>query len=161
MATQAAQAELEAAVAPLLELPPPPLRRDQHLPFLRASLRRLSPGHCSLDAARPWLVFWTVHSLALLGEGASPQEASLVARFLAACRAPGGGFGGGPGQQAHLAPTYAACASLATVGGEEAAEALGRPSLRAFLLRLKLPSVRARLHRAQPGLTRTLREASA
>lgn len=33
---------------------------------------------------------------------------------------PGGGFGGGPYQLAHLAPTYAAVAALVTLGGEAA-----------------------------------------
>ena len=64
--------------------------------------------------------------------------------FLARCRAPGGGFGGGPGQQAHLATTYAACAALCTLGGADAVAALDRPSLLRFLLRLKLPAEQAR-----------------
>lgn len=33
---------------------------------------------------------------------------------------PDGGFGGGPFQLAHLAPTYAAVAALVTLGGEDA-----------------------------------------
>jgi protein farnesyltransferase subunit beta len=90
MASVAVEAELAALVAPLLAQPPPPLLREAHVPFLRASLRRLSPGHCSLDAARPWLVFWTVHSLALLGERLEEGQAEEVAAFLSACRAPGG-----------------------------------------------------------------------
>jgi len=64
--------------------------------------------------------------------------------FLARCRAPDGGFGGGPGQQAHLATTYAACAALCTLGGADAVAALDRPSLLRFLLRLKLPADQAR-----------------
>ena len=32
---------------------------------------------------------------------------------------PGGGFGGGHGQVSHIAATYAAVLSLATVGGDE------------------------------------------
>ena len=35
--------------------------------------------------------------------------------FLAACQHSDGGFGGAPGQLAHLAPTYAALAALATL----------------------------------------------
>ena len=64
--------------------------------------------------------------------------------FLARCRAPTGGFGGGPGQQAHLATTYAACAALCTLGGADAVAALDRPSLLRFLLRLKLPAEQVR-----------------
>ena len=33
-----------------------------------------------------------------------------------ACQHPEGGFGGGPGQFAHLLPTYAAVSALAVVG---------------------------------------------
>ncbi len=64
--------------------------------------------------------------------------------FLSRCRAPTGGFGGGPGQQAHLATTYAACAALCTLGGPAAVAALDRPALHRFLLRLKLPEEQAR-----------------
>jgi protein farnesyltransferase subunit beta len=67
--------------------------------------------------------------------------------FLARCRAPSGGFGGGPGQQAHLATTYAACAALCTLGGADAVAALDRPSLLRFLLRVKLPAEQARPRR--------------
>lgn len=41
---------------------------------------------------------------------------------------PEGGFGGGPYQLAHLAPTYAAVAALVTLGGEDALS--GGPLLR-------------------------------
>lgn len=38
----------------------------------------------------------------------APAElASDIVGFLQRCQAPTGGFGGGPGQQAHLATTYA------------------------------------------------------
>ncbi|CAJ0955131.1 unnamed protein product, partial [Ranitomeya imitator] len=43
-----------------------------------------------------------------------------VCQFLARCQAPTGGFGGGPCQQPHLAPTYAAVNALCTIGTEEA-----------------------------------------
>ena len=37
---------------------------------------------------------------------------------LRACQNPDGGFGGGPGQMSHLAPSYAAVSALAYVGEE-------------------------------------------
>ncbi len=37
---------------------------------------------------------------------------------------PEGGFGGGPYQLAHLAPTYAAVAALVTLGGQDALSGL-------------------------------------
>lgn len=45
---------------------------------------------------------------------------SSVCQFLARCQSPTGGFAGGPGQHAHLAPTYAAVNALCIIGTEEA-----------------------------------------
>lgn len=135
--TQRAQAALEAEVLPLLSPPSLVLARAQHTAYLASSLRQLSPSHCSLHASQPWLAFWVVHSLALLD--ALPPTPAPAAAFLGACASPAGGFSGGPGQQPHLAPTYAACAALATLGGPAALAALDRPSLLALLLRLKAP----------------------
>jgi prenyltransferase beta subunit len=42
------------------------------------------------------------------------------------CKPPEGGYGGGPGQMAHLAPTYAAVSALLTLGGEEALGSINR-----------------------------------
>lgn len=65
-------------------------------------------GFISLDMRRPWVVYWIVHGLAVLGADlpAQPSVASIV-EFLATCQAPDGGFGGGPYQLPHLATTYA------------------------------------------------------
>lgn len=52
-------------------------------------------------------------------------------------QAPEGGFGGGPGQAPHLAPTYAAICALAEVGTERAFKVVNRPKLYEFLLRVK------------------------
>ena len=75
--------------------------------------RELSEGYECLDASRPWLVYWILHSLELLGEPITPKEKSEFSSFLARCQNPTGGFGGGPGQVSHLAPTYAAVNALA------------------------------------------------
>lgn len=50
-----------------------------------------------------------------------------------------GGFAGGPGQLAHLAPTYAAVNALVTLGTEEALSVIDRPSLYRFLLSCRQP----------------------
>lgn len=49
-----------------------------------------------------------------------------VCKFLARCQNPTGGFGGGPGQHAHLAPTYAAVNALCILGTEEAYNVINR-----------------------------------
>ena len=42
------------------------------------------------------------------------------------CQHPGGGYGGGPGQAAHLASTYAAVHALAILGTDEAYDSIDR-----------------------------------
>ncbi|MEQ2171034.1 hypothetical protein GOODEAATRI_006511, partial [Goodea atripinnis] len=49
-----------------------------------------------------------------------------VCQFLAHCQSPTGGFAGGPGQHAHLAPTYAAVNALCIIGTEEAYSVIDR-----------------------------------
>lgn len=47
-------------------------------------------------------------------------------KFLAKCQSPTGGFCGGPGQLAHLAPTYAAVNCLCSLASEEAYSVIDR-----------------------------------
>lgn len=52
-----------------------------------------------------------------------------VAQFLARCQHPEGGFGGGPHQFAHLAPTYAAVNAIVILESEEAYKLINRLNL--------------------------------
>ncbi|KAJ8128588.1 hypothetical protein O1611_g5047 [Lasiodiplodia mahajangana] len=56
-----------------------------------------------------------------------------------------GGFGGGFGQQSHLATTYAMVLSLAIVGGESAYQVIDRRAMWKWLCALKVPSSGFRL----------------
>jgi protein farnesyltransferase subunit beta len=56
---------------------------------------------------------------------------------LKACQHPDGGFSGGQGQIAHLAPTYAAVNTLALFGGDDAFELIDRESLYTWLMSMK------------------------
>lgn len=120
------QAELEARVLALYrelvevgfseEDPDLVLSRKQHAKYLGAGLGELPSGFIALDASRAWICYWITHGLALLGAplpAAVPRPALLA--FLASCQHPGGGFGGGPYQLAHLAPTYAGARGRAPV----------------------------------------------
>ena len=124
-----------------------PLMRRDHVAYVRAGLERLGAGFSSLDASRPWLCYWIVHSLELLG---APPDASVCARMVdflgGRCQDESGGFAGGPGQLPHLAPTYAAVNALSTLGTPEAYRCIRRPQLYAFLLRLKNPDGSFSLH---------------
>ncbi|CAB1342582.1 unnamed protein product [Coregonus sp. 'balchen'] len=50
-----------------------------------------------------------------------------------------GGFSGGPGQAAHLAPTYAAVNALCIIGTQEAYNVIDREKLLSFLFSVKQP----------------------
>jgi len=126
------------------------LQRKLHTKYLYGGLGELPGGFVSLDASRPWICYWVLHSLALLeaplpGQPGCPESCpsdSEVVSFLASCQHPDGGFGGGPGQLAHLAPTYAAVCALVTLGTEEALSAIDRQAMWSFLQRMAVPRER-------------------
>lgn len=95
----------------------PLLQTSSHTAFLTRLLKSPLPMHFTgLDASRPWLLYWTVHSLALFdGELDAPAKLRIV-ETLQKFQNTDGGFGGGPGQLSHLAPTYAAVATLCYIG---------------------------------------------
>uniref|UniRef100_A0A8C4QMA7 Protein farnesyltransferase subunit beta n=1 Tax=Eptatretus burgeri TaxID=7764 RepID=A0A8C4QMA7_EPTBU len=117
-------------------VPRPILLREKHYFYLKRGLKQLSVAYECLDASRPWLCFWILHSLELLGEPIPETVASDVCKFLAKCQDPSGGFSGGPGQQPHLAPTYAAVSALCIIGTPEAYNVIDRHSLLRYLFRM-------------------------
>jgi protein farnesyltransferase subunit beta len=44
-----------------------PLRKGDHVKYICSTMNYLPAPYVSLDASRPWLLFWTMHSLDLLG----------------------------------------------------------------------------------------------
>ncbi|EIW65846.1 hypothetical protein TREMEDRAFT_74941 [Tremella mesenterica DSM 1558] len=122
------------------------LRTQEHATFLGKWFFSLPAGVISLDASRPWLMFWVVHSLDLLGvilpQPFRDRSVATLLKFLH----PQGGFGGGPVNThlPQLLPTYASICSLAIVGGpgedggwSEVAEA--RQRIYEFFMRCKQP----------------------
>ncbi|KAJ8750363.1 hypothetical protein K2173_014278 [Erythroxylum novogranatense] len=124
------------------------LQRDNHLEYLTQGLKQLGPSFVVLDANRPWLCYWILHSIALLGEPIDYELENNAIDFLNRCQDPNGGYGGGPGQLPHLATTYAAVNSLVTLGGEEALLSINRTKLHTFLKRMKQPNGAFRMHDA-------------
>ena len=149
-ATSDAQRMTEASVAAAAQSAPRPLTlaRDAHIGYLVRALDGLSSSHLSLDASRPWLLYWALHSLDLLGARPTDRFPSVV-RYLARCQCAGGGFGGGPGQLPHTAATYAAVLALAIVGGDEALGAIDTRGLRALFASLRDADTGG--FRVQPG----------
>ncbi|KAK6342619.1 CAAX farnesyltransferase (FTase) subunit beta [Orbilia javanica] len=92
----------------------PPLDRATHVEFLLNPLDEgLSGGFVALDASRPWLLYWCINALSILGEDVGAYNARVVSS-LKPLQHPNGGFGGGNGQAPHVAAAYASILTLAT-----------------------------------------------
>lgn len=113
------------------------LDKERHVAWCNRGLSSLPTNFAGLDASRPWFVFWISHSLEVLGAYDEELWAPKAASFLARCQDPDGGFGGGPSQLPHLAPTYAATAALLIAGSEDAYRAVDRKKTYEFLMRMK------------------------
>ncbi|XP_030854366.1 protein farnesyltransferase subunit beta [Strongylocentrotus purpuratus] len=61
----------------------PVLERFKHLAYLNKGLCYLSESYEVLDASRPWLCYWIVHSLELLGEKFTPNSPRALPSSLA------------------------------------------------------------------------------
>ncbi|XP_055587593.1 protein farnesyltransferase subunit beta [Uranotaenia lowii] len=131
-----------AAVDPLL----PRLMRTEHACYLESSLERLSSGYECLDSSRPWLVYWILNAASVLGIKFTDSLLNRVVDFLIKCRGHDGGFAGGPGQDPHLAPTYAAVNALCIIGSEKALNAINRRTLKKFLWAVREPNGAFRMH---------------
>lgn len=49
----------------------PRLQREKHVNFLKHTLGQLPPGFVAVDASRPWMLYWALMGLHLLGEDVS------------------------------------------------------------------------------------------
>lgn len=90
---------------------------ENHSKYLCTPLSLETPlrsSFVSLDASRPWILYWTLHSLDLMDKLPSEDVLCACVDTLKACWN-GHGFGGGPGQMAHMAPTYAAIMVLCII----------------------------------------------
>ena len=97
----------------------PLLQTSTHTAFLTHLLKSPLPApFTGLDASRPWLIYWACHSLALFDGELDGSAKTRIVDTLKRFQNVDGGFGGGPGQLSHLAPTYASVAALCYVGEE-------------------------------------------
>mmetsp|Transcript_18063 Transcript_18063/g.51712 ORF Transcript_18063/g.51712 Transcript_18063/m.51712 type:complete len:547 (+) Transcript_18063:140-1780(+) len=144
------------------------LLRQKHIEYLTRALDRpLSPSYVSLDASRPWIIYWSLHSLDLLdgqpNEGLMVNivkaieslwsESSLSLSLREVKDDPllgsegnvdgdivhiiGGGFGGNIGQMTHCATTYAAVLALCIVHGAGSESSAPSSQLALGILRSK------------------------
>jgi protein farnesyltransferase subunit beta len=113
----------------------PRLRRERHIAFLRHTLGQLPAPFVAADA-RPWMFYWALNGLSLLGADVSEYADRLVATAQH-MQNESGGFGGGFGQRSHLATTYAMVLALSIVGTEAAYEVIDRRAMWKWLCALK------------------------
>ncbi|KAI5283341.1 CAAX farnesyltransferase (FTase) subunit beta, partial [Ascosphaera atra] len=104
------------------------LGRDAHIAQCYDMLEDFPAGFVVMDASRPWMIYWGLCSLFLLGEDITKLRRRVVAT-LAAVQNPKGGFAGGHGQTSHAAPSYASLMCLALVGGDDAYDMIDRTAL--------------------------------
>jgi protein farnesyltransferase subunit beta len=120
------------------DAPLSPLLRDAHVLYLSKGLVRVPESFKGLNASQPWLLYWMLHAQDILGSPLDPDTASAAVEHLRLCRdVASGGFGGGPGQEPHLACTYAAVAALVVIGTTEALGAVQPAEVRRFVVSLK------------------------
>lgn len=56
------------------------LKRQAHVAFLRKSLERMPAAYTAYDAARPWVIYWTLTALCLLGQDVSEYRERYILR---------------------------------------------------------------------------------
>ncbi|KAI9889979.1 MAG: hypothetical protein M1814_004597 [Vezdaea aestivalis] len=112
------------------------LERQDHVSYLRARLQKLPGAAVFADASRPWLVYWALVGLSMLGDDISGYRERVIETFTPLQNV-SGGFGGGHGHLSHCAATYAAVLSLVTVGGAEALEIVNRKAMWNWISQLK------------------------
>ncbi|OBZ83092.1 Protein farnesyltransferase subunit beta [Choanephora cucurbitarum] len=122
------------------------LNRKKHIAYLLKGLQGLGRWAAVLDASKPWLMYWILHSLDLLDYTLDDTMKQRAIQTLKRWQLPSGGFGGGGDQLAHLATTYAAVNSLAILGTQEAYDVIDRTSLYTFLMRMKQPDGSFTMH---------------
>ncbi len=126
--------------------------REKHLKYLQKGfLKGFPSAYVSLDASRPWIVYWALHSFDLLGYELSPLERdrtiATIKRFQNEAE---GGFCGADHELtrhlSHLAPTYASILAIAILADPEAYNLINRPALKSLLHRLKQSDGSFRMH---------------
>ncbi|KAK2736482.1 CAAX farnesyltransferase (FTase) subunit beta [Myotisia sp. PD_48] len=117
----------------------PPLAKAPHVVFLEDALEPYPAKFVGLDASRPWLVYWAMTALYLLGEDILQYEKRVICTMVPMQNSTGG-FGGGHGQMSHCAASYAIVLSLALTESEEAFKIINRLAFWKWLGQLKQPN---------------------
>lgn len=115
----------------------PNLLKDKHARFLKMALGPLPDMFKALDASQPWIYYWVLNSLDVMGVEIPQDVKSQVSKKLLALIHKDGGIGGGAGQLGHAASTYAGILALTIVGDESVWSEIDRKKMYEWLLTLK------------------------
>ncbi|XP_041969085.1 protein farnesyltransferase subunit beta [Aricia agestis] len=137
------QFEQKASIDPDL----PKLKKSLHQKFLRNYIEKLPQSYMSLEASRPWLVYWNLNALWTMKDLPDKKTLDNIVNFLAQCQHKDGGYGGGPMQHAHLGATYAAINALCIIGTDKAYDSINRNTLQNFLWSLRSADGAFSLHK--------------
>ncbi|OEU11229.1 terpenoid cyclases/Protein prenyltransferase [Fragilariopsis cylindrus CCMP1102] len=94
------------------------LLKQKHCRYLEQVWKNpLKAPFVSLDSSRPWMLYWCLNGYDLMMNSSSSSSSASSSKgkkmiSLLPAKYYCGGFGGGPGQMAHAATTYAAILSL-------------------------------------------------
>lgn len=115
----------------------PNLLKNKHARFLQAGLSQLPPMFKALDASQPWILYWSLNALNLLGIDPPEDIKKQATRKILGLQHKDGGIGGGLGQIGHAASTYAGILALAILGDEGSFNKIDREKIYKWLLTLK------------------------
>ncbi|KAF4596905.1 Protein farnesyltransferase subunit beta [Pleurotus pulmonarius] len=122
---------------------PAKLHKSAHIQFLARNFIQGFPAkYTSQDASQPWLMFWTLQGFSVLQVGLDPGNKQRAIDTILTWQHPDGGFGGGPGQAAHLLASYASVCALSIAGGpgeKGGWDQIDRKKMYQFFMSLKQP----------------------
>lgn len=129
------------------------LTRSSHISYLYPLFFNLAGHFACLDSSRAWIIYWIVGAFSVLEARLKEDERLRAIRTIMSCQHPEGGFGGGPGQMAHLASTYACIAALSILldGADqnvvdETLAKIDRNKMLQWMLSLKMPDGSFTMH---------------
>lgn len=124
------------------------LNREAHVKCLKNVYEAKLPSEFfSLMSSQTWAAYWVNHSLAVLGEQIFIDTVvDDVQQFICDCKHPDGGYGGGPGQIAHIATTFASVNAIIALCSTKALESIDRLGIYNFFKRMKQPNGSFTMH---------------
>jgi protein farnesyltransferase subunit beta len=134
-------------IEPLLSLSTLELN-SSHIKYLESGLLNpLGQSFVGLDASGPWIIYWILHSLELLSVPLSNDIRFSAMERIISFQSPTGGFGGGEGQEPHLATTYASIHALAILGLEDGFKRILKNEMYHWIMSLKQSNGSFIMHR--------------